>query len=234
MPAAKRLRNYAGLRGTPTEAQGGNGPSSKKRGLRGAVFGLWAETTAHLNPHDYAAGDKAYTVQVGQDSSIANGDVGVGVDGSDLSLVARGSQYQPSGDPKVSGIPDNRALLDSDVAVLGNATGNAALATFTAATGSGAINTFTVTGANTGQLMRVEAWTRGTDTDEDGELLGVFYDTADGSAKTFTITDPGASYAPGDTIAVYVREMDADESTAGEALVAGNQFATRRTVATHT
>lgn len=236
MPAAKRLRNDAGLRGTPTAAQGGLGPSAKKRGLRGVSFGRWAVTTPVLNPHDATVAGRVFTVQTGEDSTVANGDVGVGVDGSDLSLVARGSQYQPSGDPKVSGIPDNRALLDSEQAVLGSDVANAALATFTASTGSGAINTFTVTGANTGKQMRVEAWTLGTDTDEDEELLGVFYDTADGTAKSFTIVDPGSSYAPGDTIAVYVRELDDAVNSPGTAVgvSAGRQFATRRTVATHT
>lgn len=236
MGAAKRLKNEAGLRGTPTAAQGGMTPSSKKRGLRGTVFGLWAEASAQLNPHSRSSASTRYdTYQTGQDAPDT-GDVGVGVDGSDLTLVGRGSQYAYSGNPKVSGIPDNRAILDSDSAPLGTDVENAVLATFTAATGSGAINTFTVTGANTGKKMRVEAWTRGTDTDEDEELLGVFYDAADGSAKTFTIVDPGTSYAAGDTIAVYVRELDDDvnapATTAGVA--AGHQFATRRTVATHT
>lgn len=235
MGAAKRLRNNAGLRGTPGEAAGGLGPSSKKRGLRGATMGLWAYTTAFLNPHDRTAAGVVFTVQTGQDNPDT-GDVGVGVDASDLTLVERGSQYAYSGDPKVSGIPDNRAILDSDTAVLGNDVANAALATFTAATGSGAINTFTVTGANTGKQMRVTAFTRGTDTDEDEELLGVFYGAADGTAKTFTIVDPGASYAPGDTIAVYVRELDDANNDPGtdDGISAGHQFATRRTVATHT
>ncbi len=234
MGAAKRLRNDAGLRGTPTAAQGGMTPSNKKRGLRGTDLGLWAETTPAINPHSRTAAGQVPTVQTGQDNPDT-GDVGVGVDGADLTLVARGSQYAYAGDPKVSGIPDNRAVLDSDSAPLGTDVENAVLATFTAATGAGASDTFTVTGANTGKQMRVEAWARGTDNDEDDFLLGVFYDTADGTAKTFTIVDPGPGYATGDTIAVYVRELDDANNDPGTAdgISAGHQFATRRTVATH-
>lgn len=231
MGASKRLKNHDNVRGTPTSAQGGMTPSAKKRGLRGADLGLWAETTPVLNPHDRTLAGKVPTVQTGQDNPSL-GNPGVGVDGADLTLVGRGSQYAYAGDPKVSGIPDNRALLDSDPFPLGTDVENPVLASFTVATGAGAIDTFTVTGENTGNIMRVEAWTRGTDTDEDGELLGVFYDTADGTAKTFTITDPGAAYAAGDTIAVYVRELDATTEAAAKS--AGVIFATRRTVATHT
>ena len=109
MGAAKRLRNSEGLRGTPTAAQGGTAPSDKKRGLRGASFALWARTTEALNPHDYTVAGRVYTTQTGQDSP-STGDVGVGVDDTDLTLVGRGSQYQYAGDPKVSGIPDARAI----------------------------------------------------------------------------------------------------------------------------
>lgn len=231
MPASKRLKNHDDLRGTPTSAQGGMTPSSKKRGLRGTDYGIHAYTTPVLNPHDATVAGRVFTTQTDMDSPDT-GDIGVGVDAADATLVARGSQYTYTGDPKVSAIPDNRAILDSDSAPLGTDVENAKLATFTAATGSGAINTFTVTGANTGQAMRVEAWTRGTDTDEDDVLLGVFYDVADGTAKTFTITDPGDGYAAGDTIALYVRELDA--TTAAASRSAGHQFGTRRTVATHT
>jgi len=234
MGAAKRLRNNANLRGTPTEVQGGNGPRTQKRGLRGATQGLWAETTPVLNPHDRTVEGKVPTVQTGQDNPDT-GDVGVGVDGSDLSLVARGSQYQFSGDPKVSGIPDRRFLLDSDPAPLGTDVENAALATFTVATGSGAAGTFEVTAANTGVIYRVDVFTRGTDTDTDGVHLGTYYFTADGSADAITLTPISGVYAAGDTVAVYARETDGANNDPGtdDGISVGNIFATRRTVATH-
>lgn len=226
MGAAKRLKNHENLRGTLTSDQGGNGPSDKKRGLRGAVAALWANSGDALNPHSRTA--FTATVQTGQDNPDT-GDVGVGVDAADASLVGRGSQYQATGDPKVSGIPDNRSLLDSDPAVLGADAENAVLATFTVAEGTNGAGTFEATAANTGQVYRLEVYDVGADTDTDGELLLVDYFVADGSADVVTVPT-GPNFTPGDDVVVYAREGDATTEAAVRSF--GPAFATRRVVTT--
>jgi hypothetical protein len=149
----------------------------------------------------------------------------VGVDGADLSLVGRGEQYQPTGDPKVSAIPDNRALGDVDPAPLG-ASETAALATFTAATGSGAAGTIAVTPANATGYCQVAVFARGADTDEDADLLAVAYVAADGSGHTVTV---GSAHA-GETVSVYARRVSGTDTAPGSV---GRWFATRRTAAVH-
>lgn len=230
MGAAKRLRNNANLRGTPTEIQGGMTPRTQKRGLRGATQALWKLTTAVLNPHDATVAGNVPTVHTGQDNPDT-GDVGVGVDDTDATLVARGSQYAYSGNPKVSTIPDKRFLLDSDPAPLGTDAENAALATFTAATGSGAAGTFEVTAQNTGVIYRVDVFEVGVDTDTDGDFIAAYYFTADGAADSI---DLGAAYA-GASVACYARETDGANNDPGtdDGISVGNIFATRRVATVH-
>jgi hypothetical protein len=203
MGASKRLKNHANLRGTPTSAQGGNGPRQQKRGLKG----------------DMGAGGR-FSAKDGTEitgvTQVATGDAGV--QGGNT-YVGRGSHA----------IGDARSVLDSDLNPLGTDSENAALATFSVATGNNGAGTFEVTGANTGNIMQVSVYARGTDTDTDGDLLGVFYVAADGTAKVITLTAVGYTVG-GDVVAVYGREMDSTvEATARSAGVA---FGTRRTVTT--
>lgn len=211
MGASKRLRNAAGVRGTPAESEGGNGPRQQKRGLKGdAAAGGRFTGGAALNPHDARS---AVTPLTGV-TDVNTGDAGLG--GGTNTVVGRGSSIAVQAG-------DARSVLDSDLNPLGTDPENAALATFTVATGTGAAGTFEATGENTGATMQVSVYERDTDTDADGNLIGVFYVAADGTAKTITV---GSAYA-GVTVAVYVREMDADGKSAGVA------FGTRRTVAVH-
>ena len=201
MPASKRLKNHAGLRGTPTSDQGGNGPRQHKRGLKG----------------DMGAGGRfssADGTEISGVTAVATGDAGV--QGGNT-FVGRGSHA----------IGDARSVLDSDLNPLGTDSENAALATFTVATGSGAAGTFTVTGANTGNIMQVSVYARGTDTDTDGDLILVDYAAADGTAKTITLDSAWA----GVTVAVYAREMDSTAEATSRS--AGPAFGTRRTVQVH-
>lgn len=204
MPAAKRLKNAANLRGTPTDAQGGNGPRQHKRGLKG----------------DTGAGgrfsDKLGTEITGV-TAVATGDAGV--QGGNT-FVGRGSHA----------IGDGRAVLDSDLNPLGTDDENAKLATFTVATGSGGDYTFEATAANTGQVYQLSVYARDVDTDEDGDLLFVDYFVADGAADVVTL--PTGSITPGDTVACYAREGDATTEAAVRSF--GPAFGTRRTVATAT
>lgn len=221
MPAAKRLKNDANLRGTPTSDQGGSGPSDLKRGLKGdmGAGGRHARTTEFLNPHNRTIAGNVPTVQAGV-TAVVTGDAGASGGATNV-FVGRGTSTNNG---------DQRTVLDSDTAPLGVDVENAVLATFTVATGAGAAGTFTVTGENTGNIMRVEVYTRGADTDEDGVLLLVDYVAADGTAKTITLTAVTGVFAAGDTVVVYGQDTDATTEAAVRS--SGQFFRTRRTVAT--
>lgn len=187
MPASKRLRNAANLRGTPTEAQGGDGPRQHKRGLKG----------------DMGAGGrfatKAGVEQTGV-TEVLGGEAGVG--GAANTFVGRGTSFKTGADA--------RSVLDSDLSPLGVDTENPVLATFTVATGTGAVGTFDATGANTGKTMRVDVYTRDVDTDEDLAHVVTEYELADGTAKSIA-----TGLATTTTVAVYAREVDDEGRSSG-------------------
>ena len=204
MPAAKRLKNHAGVRGTPTSDEGGNGPRQHKRGLKG-------DTGAGGR---FSAKDGTEIMGVTQ---VATGDAGV--QGGNT-FVGRGSHA----------IGDARSVLDSDLNPLGTDSENLKLATFTVATGTGGDYTFEATAENTGNIYQLSVYARDADTDEDGDLLLVDYFVADGAADVVTL--PTGSITPGDSVAVYAREGDATVEASARSF--GPAFATRRVAVTDT
>lgn len=220
MGAAKRLKNHDNLRGTPTSDQGGSGPSDLKRGLKGdmGAGGRHKMTTFFLNPHDNTVAGRVPTVHDGV-TTVVTGDAGAS-GGATNAFVGRGTSTNNG---------DQRTVLDSDTAPLGVDVENAVLATFAVATGAGAAGTFTVTGENTGNIMRVEVYVRGADTDEEGALILVDYVAADGTAKTIGPLS-GEGFVNGNTVVVYGQDTDATTEAAVRS--SGQFFRTRRTVAT--
>jgi len=210
MPTAKRLANEDGLRGTPAV---GSAQHAQKRGLKGDMGGP-------------RFSDKDGTEFTGV-TAVATGDAGID---SINAFPGRGASIGPyTGDPKVTPV-DNRSVLDSDKVVPGTSD-IAALATFTVATGTNGAGTFEATPANAGGFAQVLVFARGTDTDEDGELLLVREDVpADGTAEVITVPT-GPNFTPGDTVAVYARRQST-EQVAGAAVAFGRFFGTRRTVTT--
>lgn len=218
MPASKRLRNTAGVRGTPTEAQGGGAPSQTKRGLKGDQLpsGRFS-SKAQPNPAEFTGV-----------TEVLGGELGFG--GGANTFIPRGA----------SAAGDSRAVLDSDLHDVGSDDENSVFATFTVAAGAGASGTFDATAENTGGTARVEVYLpRATqvyagaavsagpksvaNANVEDTLLGVFYVAANGAAQSIAL---GAAFASV-TVAVYARKVDA----AG--LSFGPRFGTRRTVAAH-